>query len=346
VGTDANARTDGGAAGTGVGGDSRVTEHYRNLDAYRRLEPIRRFLRSPLEVLTQEPLATLAVSLPFGLVWLVARNGGEALQRLTFRPAAPGPGGVLAAIDSPLVEATIVALGAYAVVYEIGKRRRRALENAVPDVLDRMASVNEAGMTVVESIARVSDDDLGPLEEEFQRTYRDIQWGASASRALRRLDARAGIPSITRAVTLVTNAMAASGDVAPVLRIAADEAEQSRRLRRERRQEMLTYLMVIYVSFFVFLGIVAALTVAFIPAINEAAAGAQAAASAGVSTGPLSGLRDVNTEAYSLLFFHVTVIQAACSGLVAGMLGEGDLRDGAKHATLLLVVAYAMFVVL
>jgi flagellar protein FlaJ len=340
------ARTDGGT-GTGAGaGASAVERNRRRLDAYRRLEPVRGFLRDPLGTVTGQPAATLAATLPFALAWLVVRNGGEALRRLTFRPAAPGPGGVLAAIDSPLVEASIVTLAVYAVVHGVGKRRRRALEDAVPDLLDRMASVNEAGMTVVESIERVSDDDLGPLEAEFQRTYQDIQWGADAGRALQRLQARAGIPSVTRAVTLITNAMAASGDIAPVLRIAADEAEQSRRLRRERRQEMITYLMVIYVSFFVFLGIVAALTVAFIPAINEAAAGAQSAANAGVSTGPLSGLRDVNTAAYSLLFFHVTAIQAVCSGFVAGMLGEGRLRDGTKHATVLLAIAYAMFVLL
>jgi flagellar protein FlaJ len=341
AGAGGGVRTDGGAGATAA-----VERNRRRLDAYRRLEPVRGFLRDPLGTVTGQPAATLAATLPFALAWLVARNGGEALRRLSFRPAAPGPGGVLAAIDSPLVEASIVALAVYALVHEVGKRRRRALEDAVPDLLDRMASVNEAGMTVVESIERVSDDDLGPLEAEFKRTYRDIQWGADAGRALQRLQARAGIPSVTRAVTLITNAMAASGDIAPVLRIAADEAEQSRRLRRERRQEMLTYLMVIYVSFFVFLGIVAALTVAFIPAINEAAAGAQAAASAGVSTGPLSGLRDVNTAAYSLLFFHVTAIQAVCSGFVAGMLGEGQLRDGAKHATVLLTIAYGMFVFL
>jgi flagellar protein FlaJ len=331
-------------AGPGAAEEARTRRNRRRLAAYDVVRPLRRWLRDPVRTLTDEPGVTLAVTLPLGLAWVLARGGVEALSRLTLRPVAPGPGGVLDAVDTPLLEVVILALGAYALVYEVGKRRRVAYEEAVPDLLDRMASVNEAGLTVVESIERLAGSDLGALDEELSRTWRDVQWGADVTAALRRLDRRTRVPAITRAVALVTNSMAASGDIGPVLRIAADEANQSRRLRRQRRGEMLTYIVVIYVSFLVFLGIVTALTVAFMPAIEEAAAGAAAVETAGVSAGPLSGLQDVQPAAYSLLFFHTSAVQAACSGLVAGLLGEGEVRAGAKHATVLLTFTYVLFV--
>jgi flagellar protein FlaJ len=148
---------------------------------------------------------------------------------------------------------------------------------------------------------------------------------------------------LTRSMALITNAMGASGDISPVLRIAANETEETRTLREERRQQMLTYLVVIYISFFVFLGIIAALTVSFIPAIESASESAVFSDSATISTGVFSGLGDVDTEAYSLLFFHVSLVQGVFSGLIAGQLGEGSVTDGLKHATLLVFVTYVVF---
>ena len=51
----------------------------------------------------------------------------------------------------------------------------------------------------------------------------------------------------------------------------------------------------------------------------------------------------MNTEAYELLFFHLSAVQAVCSGLIAGQLAEGGIADGVKHATGLLVLTYLVF---
>jgi flagellar protein FlaJ len=349
------AATDGGAVeGRGTGARVDAARDRARLEAYDRLAPVREWLERPVYSLTSSPSVTFLVTLPLGLLWVAITRGGTVLARLRdvfasspdLTRLAPGPGGVIDAVDEPLVQATILALAIYAVVYEVGKRRDRAIEEAIPDLLDRMASVNEAGLTVVESIRRVGGGELGPLDDELERTKRDIEWGADAATALRRFAERTEVAAVTRAVTLIGNAMAASGDVSPVLRIAADEAQQTRRLRRERRQEMLTYLLVIYVSYFVFVGIVIALTVSFIPAINEAASGMVSSGSADFSGGPLAGLRDVKTASYEFLFFHATCIQAVCSGLIAGQLGEGSVSDGAKHATIMLLIAYGLFLFL
>jgi flagellar protein FlaJ len=47
--------------------------------------------------------------------------------------------------------------------------------------------------------------------------------------------------------------------------------------------------------------------------------------------------------AYEQLFFHAASIQAVCSGLVAGQLGEGSVRDGAKHVVVLLSLTLVAF---
>jgi flagellar protein FlaJ len=106
---------------------------------------------------------------------------------------------------------------------------------------------------------------------------------------------------------------------------------------------MLTYLMVIYISFTVFIGIVVALTSSFIPAIEAANLGGAGQLPGGVSAGVFSGIGSVDTDAYELIFFHAAVMQAIFSGLIAGQLGEGALEDGAKHVVVLLTATMIAF---
>ena len=320
------------------------------LATYDRIGQYRNTLSDPVGLMLDRPVYSLLVTGPLGLLLVLLSldvsfgAAGVSLRGTTVSSASiPELVGI---VDGPIVQVTILALLGIAVAHEIRKRRVRAVEAEMPDFLDRMASINEAGATVVGSLGRLSDAELGRLSDEIGRVWRDIEWGATVGEAMARMERRTGAPTVSRAVTLIRNAMAASGDISPVLRIAADEAKEIRRLERERRQEMLTYLVVIYVSFFVFLGIIVALTVSFIPAIESAGAAGGVGGGTGVAAvdpGVLGGLGDVDTAAYELLFFHAAAIQGICSGIVAGQLGEGSVADGVKHATVLLVFAYGVF---
>jgi len=50
-----------------------------------------------------------------------------------------------------------------------------------------------------------------------------------------------------------------------------------------------------------------------------------------------------NIDAYETLLAQLTMIQAICSGLVAGRLGEGKLRAGVKHVVVLLMISQAVW---
>jgi flagellar protein FlaJ len=335
-----SALSDGGRTATAdaASGDSASAAdpavlNFERLDAFENVRWLREALSDPIRTLRENPDVVFYATLPVGLLSILVRSWPHlASGTLTLR-----------AFDDFAVQAALLVVGSFAVVQELHRRRIEAIEAAVPDLLDRLASVNEAGMSVVESFERVATSDLGALDAEARRLWTDIEWGVDAETALYRFEDRLDTPTITRTVTLVANAMQASGDIARVLRIAADDAQDTRRLKRKRRQEMLTYLVIIYLSFLVFLVIVGALNSILIPNLPTDAA---APTTGPASTGPLSGISEVDTEAYTLLFFHTSLVQAVCSGLVAGQMGEGSVRNGAKHATVLLAVAYAVFLLL
>ena len=310
------------------------------LAVYDQLERLLGWATQPAELVLRNPQITFAVTVPIGLAWVV----------LTIESFEAGVFSFLAAVVPPLTEAAILVLGVYAVAYEIQKRQARSIEKAIPDFLDRFASVNDAGMSIVESFKRVKDSELGELSDELERSWQDIKWGSDVETALKRMDRRIGSPVVTRAITLSTNAMETSDDIAPVLEIAADEARSSQVLSRQRRQTMLTYLVVIYVAFLVFLGIMAALMISFIPAIEDVIAQMADATDGeqppGGGLGLVGQTDDINITGYETVFFHVTVVQAICSGLVAGQLGQGSVKDGVKHATIMLSITYVVFMIL
>jgi flagellar protein FlaJ len=145
------------------------------------------------------------------------------------------------------------------------------------------------------------------------------------------------------------NAKKASNNVTPVLRIVADEARTDRNLNRERRQELFIYQLIIYISFFIFLGIVAALVLLFIPGIpsevgtpevGSEAGGQDPTGMTGLAGTNIGGDADVDRDAYELILFHAMLIQSVLAGLVAGKMSEGSLKSGAKHAFVLLLLGY------
>lgn len=108
------------------------------------------------------------------------------------------------------------------------------------------------------------------------------------------------------------------------------------------------YTIIIYMAFLIFLGIGAALVAILIPAIpsaQEIGGLTQGPGGVGMEL-PISPAEGPGKAAYTLILFHAAVVQAACSGFVAGQMGEGNVANGAKHVAVMVLLAYVLFAVL
>ena len=297
--------------------------NHERLSTYRSVRSVRETLAAPIQSLLERPRLILYVTVPIALLATIVRL-----------PSVLASGVDVRALDDLLVQATIFLTGTFAIVYEYKNRRLKRLEAAVPDLLERLASLNESGISIVSSFDRVRRSDMGELDAEINRIWRDMKWGATTEEALSRFETRVQTPAVTRVVTLITNAMRDSNEIGPVLRIAAEQARSDLQLRRQRRQEMFTYLVVVYVSFLVFLVVIAALELVLIPSLPDVGA------VGGDVGGPLEGVGGGDREAYQLVFFHAALIQATLSGIAAGVMGSGTIKDGMKHVTIMLSITY------
>ncbi|MXR50816.1 type II secretion system protein [Halovenus sp. WSH3] len=325
-------RPDGGVA------DGREVDNWRMIALYDRLGRVKRWLRNPLRTFLWNPTKILWITVPIATVVLALR----------LPTAFQAEGVATRVLDDIVIQSSLFVLVSYAIFREYYKRRLNHIEAAMPELLERLASLNEAGMSVVEGFERLRGSDLGVLTPEVERIWRDVQYGSNISDALVRLGRRVRTTAVARVVTLLTNAMRASGDMGPVLRVAAEQARAEVKLRRQRSQKMMTYLVVIYVSFFVFLVIVAAINQVLIPSLPDVVPAPSGDSVSRLPSGSnqFDQLGSVDKAAYSLVFFHGAMIQAAFAGFIAGQLGEGSLRDGAKHAAVMVTIGYIFMILL
>jgi flagellar protein FlaJ len=327
---------DGGEVNYGWAGSPQSKANLDRLRAYKRVKRLRKALTSPVESLFDQPTLILVATVPIALGYVLGQLPG----------ALAGGAFDVRAFDDALIQAVLFVMATFALVYEVSQQRLRRLENAIPDMLERLASLNEAGVAVVSSFDRVRRSDLGDLNAEMDRIWRDIKWGATVEQALNRFERRVQTPSVTRTVTLLTNSMRASNEIGPVIRIAAEQARADQKLRRQRKQEMFTYLVVIYIAFLVFLIVIGAIDRVLIPNLPTQEAIGGASDSAAASAPSFLQINSQKVDQYRLTFFHAGLVQATLSGLVGGQMGGGSIKDGVKHATIMLLITYLVFLFL
>jgi flagellar protein FlaJ len=313
------------------------------LDRYESRERIVEYLSRPLKTLRKNPDVSLRLAVFLGFAYLAVKTAlffylGGSLPTFEQDPSlgfafTETTEAIVASADDTVVEASMVSLFVYAVLYQTRAEYLRSVEERLPELLGRLSSINQAGVPFLQSLVSLREVDLGVLNEHVQRLARDIRLNSTANDALGRFERRAGSPAVTRTTVLLNNTSEASGRLGRVLEIAERDAKLRDRLTRHRRDQMALYTVVIYISFFVFIVIIAVLSTVFIPAVPTGE---------GASDIPqLQGGFD--PDAYRTLFYHATVVQALISGLIAGKMTSGRVSTGAKHAFVMVAVAYLTF---
>jgi len=302
---------------------------FEQLKKYDRLRNFVHFIHHPLESFMRNVNLTLYVTVPTAIVYIVF-----ALLQI---PHYTNSETFISVIDDHIVIALLIVLIPYSIFYEIWARKIFGIQELIPDFLERMAGINQVGLTIAQAISIMVNTNLGIISYEIRRIKRDMDWGANFTEALVRFEERVRSPSIARTVTLITKASEMSGHIGEVLSIASTDAKMTEILKKERLAEMFIYTAIVYLSFFVFLFVVGVLTTQFLPVLaNISTQGLPA-------TGALSGIGSIPIATFGRLLYHACLIEALFSGLIAGQMGESSLAAGVKHACVLLVISLVAF---
>ncbi len=241
--------------------------------------------------------------------------------------------------------AVIALIGPYGFFVARKNGNVKAIERRLPDFLRDVAEAGRFGMTLAEAIVVSASGRYGKLTPEIKKMAAQISWGVPATEALRLFSERLKTPTVGRVVSIIVKSSDAGGDVADVLTMVSHDAKEAQLTEDERRITMSTYIMVIYISFFVFIVTIWILNATFLPKMREASSslsGGVSSAGASIST-PLAENLPTVVFNIKIAFFVAVFVHGLGDGILAGVLDNGKISSGLRHSFLMLVVAVLGF---
>lgn len=276
--------------------------------------------KNPLKIFYADPAKAFYVTIPLAFIYFVL---SVYTQKIT-----------VDVLDDSIIISVLILLVPFLLFYEKQTRHILAIEDSVPVFLRRMAAINDVGMPLSDAIKSITKINLGVLSTEVKLMYKDIVWSNSVLGALTKFERRVRTISISRIITLITKASESTGNIKETLRVAANEATLADKLKKQKFTVLFSYLIVVYMSFAVFLLVLYVFAVMFLPMIPN------------VSSIEGSGMLMINAQKveYTLLFMHASVIQGFFSGIIVGQMMGESVYDGLKHSMIMMTTAYLFFI--
>ncbi|WP_336327473.1 type II secretion system F family protein [Halovenus sp. HT40] len=222
-----------------------------------------------------------------------------------------------------------------AIFHEWNVLSRKGVLGNLSENLRKLASANDTGMTLLESIKTVSETSSGKLSDEFETMHAKVNYGTSLKDALREFNNKYHLPRLSRTIKLISEAQEASSQIQDVLSTAAVASENQDEIARERKARTRMQMVIIIMTFLTLLAVMGLLRVQFLDTM--ASLGSTGGGAGGEASGQEFGA-DIETGYLSMVFFHAVTIQAVVSSFIAGYIRSVELMAGMKYAVILATI--------
>ena len=145
--------------------------------------------------------------------------------------------GALAALSSVAI-LFAMALGFFGPVFYVSfkaKRRMRAIDDQLPDILITIAASLKAGHSFRQGLQAVVDEGTPPASTEFKRVLTDTSLGRPMDDALAEMSERIGSKNLDFVITAVTIQRQVGGSLAGIFDMVADAVRQRQQFARKIR---------------------------------------------------------------------------------------------------------------
>lgn len=212
----------------------------------------------------------------------------------------------------------------------------RAIEDNLPGFLRDITAAHRSGMSLPQAIIGSSRTEYGPLSAEVKKMAAQLSWGIPFPAVIIQFSTRMkGSAYIQRSISIIMEAYTSGGDITDAMESVASNARILKDMEADRSSKLSQQVMIMYVIFLIFLGMLVALHKILTPLFSLQQAGEYGgSAFMRLSYGP---------SYYRTLFFHMVLIQAFFNGVLAGQLGEGSVIAGLKHSAIMMGAGLVVF---
>ncbi len=250
------------------------------------------------------------------------------------------------------LEAASLILAVVPLMIVFYKRRVyiKKLEENFRIFLDDLRDLLQGGISIPDSVAIAARNDYGPLTIYVRRLAAKVKLGIPFEKAMSMTFRNVESALIKKILVVINETLRAGGNFMSIFTVAIDYVEKIERLKRQRRARASALVMNSYVMFYVFVGIILAIEVYFVPILEKQEAidigvllsGGTNAFMTATQPAEKTKLKPIN---YRFYFTSLIVVQALFAGPAIGKIAEDSYVAGLKHSAILLSTALMIYLI-
>ena len=235
--------------------------------------------------------------------------------------------------------ATLIALAPYGFYVYLQRKRRIKYEQEFARFLFELSELLRGGLDPVAGVLELQSSTtlevygrIESLSPHIDLLAKQLEWGMTFEEGMFELAKQLKSELIEKYTYLVVQASRIGGGIGDVILQCSKDMENTFVLEREKDSLLHEYITVIYVAQFILVGLLVLLYQTVLPSLQSMTAAAGAGAITGFAISP------VNID-FQTSFFRVMMINGFASGIIGGIMSEGDVRQGIKHSVILVTVS-------
>lgn len=279
--------------------------------------------RRPHALFIEKPLYTLIITVPLSLIIIVA-GLLTGIAPSSWDGMLSGLWGTVYYLYIPLY----LILFPLTIFNWLSKRQISGVVDNYTEALRKLASANDTGQTLLESFVTVADTSTGKISTEFKAINAKVDYNYSVRQALTEFNNKYKDPQLARINNLIIDAQETSSNISEVLVTAAKTSESQDQLERERASRTRMQVVMVLMTFFILMAVMALLMDQFILTMGEL--GGDLDTDDAAAGGAAMDFDAIDPTQTGVLFLHAVAIQGITAGLLSSYLMSNTLRDSGK----------------
>ena len=199
----------------------------------------------------------------------------------------------------------------------------------------------KSGTPISRSILNLKDKDFGSLTLHVNKLANQISLGIPVKVALEIFARDVNSKTISRAITIISEAEQAGGEIENILESVASSVSQTSKLRKERKAAISNLVVQGYIIFMIFIVIMLVMQFKILPITSELNFGGDDGNLEGIGAIGIAGLGGGETDINQIsnIFLYLLLVQGFFAGLTIGKLAEVSIKAGLKHSFILMALS-------
>lgn len=314
--------------------------------SYRRInlvKQLRSLLLAPFNKVVEIPSLTFLLTIPTAIAVILYFDVNLSVELTTTAFIETPEQNTLYFVFIPFV----ILVSPFTIIYELKQRERSIIRTRIPDAFTTAADSNARGLSLKESFEVVAKNSNDQLAKQLSLAIEESRWTKSLNSSLINFANQFEIPRLSRTIKLITRANDFTGDIQSVLRVAADNAKLKGELDSQRKQNAYMYIVVIFMSYLISVGIIIALDVSFIQSLGDfGIADGSGGGGNGLGAAGFGSIDTQMIQEFRMLFLHTIMTLGLSSGVVAATMANNDPLRGIKYSIVMSGLGLAGYMII